>query len=317
MKLIIKDKNDCLLADYSFDAGEDGLTDALTAQEEVVSKQRKAIKDGAAKEQIKLVEGLKGKALELPGGSDNQKTAGALILPDDLLKKSDGKWADDFTVSMFLKYADNNFSFAMSLLGKDSNNYIGFINRTGNGNLVSLGAKMSGKASGETKKDNGCVKDEWQHFALVVSGSEGKLEIYKNGSLLAEAAMAFKPSALAAGMAAGHNLLGRGEFPDPDYKGIYDEFQIYDGALTQPEIKEICDEVLHTTPPDNDKEKAATEALLEEMNAKNGVAVDKDGNVSLRLSPKTTEDGEFVLPAACYGQCAESSLCPKGGTGTV
>lgn len=302
VKLIVKDKKDCLLADYSFDAGEDGLTDALTAQEDG-AEQRKAVKDGAGKDQIKLVEGLKGNALELPGGSSDQKNTGAVILPDDLLKKSDGKWADDFTISMFLKCADNGFSFAMSLLGKDSDNYIGFVNRTGNGNLISLGAKMSGKVSGEAKKDDGCVKDEWQHFALVVNGSKGKLEIYKNGSLLAEGALEFKPSALAAGMASGHNMLGRGEYSDPDYKGIYDEFQIYDGNLTQPEIKEICDDVLHTTPPDDDnkdKEKAAIESLLEEMNAKGGVTVDEDKNVSLRLSPKTTEDGEFVLPDTCH-----------------
>ncbi len=232
VELNVEDKDKYLLAEYSFDEEdtENGWADSKGKDN--------ATLDGTGK--VATVPGLKGNAIELPGGG---KGTAAIKLPDDLLKVSEDKSADDFTISMFIKNPGNGNSFAMSLLGDGTDNYIGFINRTGgNGNAVALECKKKDIAAGGCAANGQALADVWEHFAIVINGSEKTTKIYKNGVKLAEGKINFEPSELKQQ----RNYLGRAEHPDNDYKGIYDEFKVYSVALTDGEVQSLCDDVLYT-----------------------------------------------------------------------
>ncbi len=232
VELTVKDKEEYLLAGYTFDEEdtENGWANSKGGAN--------AVLDGTGK--VTTVPGLKGNAIELPGGV---KGTAAIKLPDDLFKTGEGEYADDFTISMFIKNPGNGNSFAMSLLGDTSDNYLGFINRTGgNGNAVQLECKKKDSAASGCAANGKALTDVWEHFAIVVNGSEGITKIYKNGKVLATGTLSFKPSTLKQQ----RNFLGRAEWPDSDYKGIYDEFKAYSIVLTDEEIQSLCDEVLYT-----------------------------------------------------------------------
>jgi fibronectin type 3 domain-containing protein len=72
----------------------------------------------------------------------------------------------------------------------------------------------------------------WAHFAVVLSGSTGRL--YLNGSQVAiSTTMTLNPSSLGTTTA---NYLGKSQFPDPYLNGSLDDFRIYNRALTAGEI---------------------------------------------------------------------------------
>lgn len=232
VQLNVEDKEDYLLAGYSFDEEDAGSGWADS------KGKGNAILDGTGK--AATVPGLKGNAIELPGGA---KGTAAIKLPDNLLKIDESKYADDFTISMFIKNPGNDNSFAMSLLGEGTDNYIGFINRTGgHGNAVQLECKKKDITSGGCSANGKALTNVWEHFAIVVNGSQKTVKIYKNGAELADGKINFKPSELKQQ----RNFLGRAEHPDNDYQGIYDEFKVYSVALTDGEIQSLCDDVLYT-----------------------------------------------------------------------
>lgn len=261
---------DYLIADYSFD--EDTLKDGQNPD----NQDRNAQKiDGAV-----LVDGLAGKAVELPGEGKNK---GAVKLPDDLLQVN-GATQDDFTVSMFMKRKSQGNSFAMILHGTGVNQdnpagHLGLINKN-------TQFRMEYRKDGSTKAilgENTQVTpvDQWMHIAIVTKGSTGEAWLYQDG---VEVAYLENTGVKASDLTAQNNYIGRATWPDSDYAGTFDEFKVYNAVLTANEIKDICDATLY------EAQIAKTMEALQITSADENVTYDKD-NVTANLNLPTEGAG--------------------------
>ena len=226
-----------LMASYTFD--EDVLSDAA------------GNKGDAQKENtVNAIDGLKGKAVQLPGGGMGR---GSVKLPEDLLLK-DGKVQDDFTISMYVKLADRaQHATALLLHGDRKNegwseenstrNHIALYDRDSDrkgedGLWVEYHTKADVSSMLGSKDGSQTTADKWEHVAFVTKGSTGEAWLYKNGRLVDyKGNITVKASDLAGRL----NYLGATDWPDPDLAGAFDELQVYDTVLEASEIKKICE----------------------------------------------------------------------------
>lgn len=280
LSLTVKDKEDFVIADYSFDNGGDGLADGVPGSEKYGAK------EGTAKDKIEVKAGLMGNALYLPGGS---KGAAYVTLPDDILKVGESN-AKNITASMFVKSDTEGWAWPMALLSKSANNsgtdYIALINR---------GDDVKGYRA-EYRYNNGTQfpaaysesdnREQWNHFAIVVDSDRHKMSLYRNGKLSGEAENADIDISKLTG---GENYLGHSPFGDQDFKGAIDEFKIYNATLSEKEIKSICDDTLYTA------QMEATLKGLETLETWDGLEADLD-NVEddLKLPAKGKGDSAVI-----------------------
>ena len=240
--LTVKDKADYLIADYTFDAGSDGLTDALDSE-------KFATKKGTDLSKVEVKEGLQGNAVYFSGEAHGEAY---LELPDNLLKAGESETdAKDITISLFVKRNIGSNSFAMSLLTSGEENtssgdkdYIGLINHGQCRAEIRQGQKEIGRAEAVPTK-----MDEWNHFAIVINSTEHTMQFFLNGKPVGDK-MSNQKFDISTFRTPYKNYLGHTIWPDPDYKGAIDEFKIYDAVLTEGEIKSICDDTLYTTQVD-------------------------------------------------------------------
>ena len=193
------------------------------------------------------------KGVKLKGGSNGSSN---VKLPDDLLQLTEANGSkttqDDFTVSMFINRESNGNSFAMTLhatqVGKaDPLGHLGFINRD---DLVDMEYRIGGKTVANLQAKDAEGKKlltpigQWSHVAIVTNGSKDTAKLYLDGVLVGTVTGIFKPSQLAAQ----NNYLGRASWGDNDYKATFDDFEVYNGILTEEEIQEIANDRLCSAP---------------------------------------------------------------------
>lgn len=193
------------------------------------------------------------KGVKLKGGSNGSSN---VKLPDDLLQLTEANGSkttqDDFTVSMFINRESNGNSFAMTLhatqVGKsDPQGHLGFINKD---TLVDMEYRIGGKtvANLQAKDADGnnilTPIGQWSHIAIVTNGSKQTAKLYLDGVLVGTVTGICKPSQLAAQ----NNYLGRASWGDNDYKATFDDFEVYNGILTEEEIQKIANDRLCSAP---------------------------------------------------------------------
>ena len=256
-KVTVKKLSDYLMASYSFDEadGTNGYADA--------SNNKGA---AAAVNTVTTVEGLSGNAVSIPGGGTNK---GSIKLPEDLLIK-DNAVQDDFTISMFVKAADIKQHATTMMLHADvvnqawsstnsTRNHIALVDRYSTRSGASdsgLWVEYAKKGQSPQMLGGSDVEPtgmgEWAHIAIVTKGSTGEAWLYKNGVQVAhQTNITVKASDLEGRL----NYLGCTDWPDNDYAAAYDEFSVYNTALTAEEIKGICDPTLYTSQLAKTKEK--------------------------------------------------------------
>jgi len=277
----VKSVSEYLMASYSFDE-ESGATEFAD------STSNKAAATPVDK--VTTIEGVSGNAVSIPGGGMN---AGSIKLPEDLLVV-DGNVQDDFTVSMFLKRSANTAgknSFAM-LLHADvtyeswntakRKNHISLFNVNG-GQDTGLWVEYNNKNASDykVKGTNPTPTDEWVHVAIVTKGSTNESWLYING---VQDGYSNEVDVNASDLAGRLNYLGKTTWTDVDFAGAYDEFSVYNTALTADEVQAICDPILY------EAQIAKTKEALEIGLADTSLEFDAS-NVTTNLAlPKTGDE---------------------------
>ena len=73
------------------------------------------------------------------------------------------------------------------------------------------------------------------HVVMTLDADKDVAKLYVNGKLMAtQEAVTLTPSELGNTT---NNWIGRSQFPDPFFKGSFDEFRIYNKALSQEEVE--------------------------------------------------------------------------------
>lgn len=272
------------------------------------------------------------KGVKLKGGSNGSSN---VKLPDDLLQltEADGSKTtqDDFTVSMFINRESNGNSFAMTLhatqVGKpDPLGHLGFINRD---DLVDMEYRIGGKTVANLQAKDAEGKNlltpigQWSHVAIVTNGSKDTAKLYLDGVLVGTATGIINPSRLVAQ----NNYLGRASWGDNDYKATFDDFEVYNGILTEEEIQEIANDRLCSAPVqdiyDNlelslqSGEELDKTKITEALNLPTTVETSDGKTVQgLKISwessnPAIRADGTVVRPSKGKGDAANITLKAK------
>lgn len=236
-------KHAYLMAKYTFD-GENPAADST-------GRHADAVLTNVEQNAAGVDAGSKG--VKLKGGSNGSSN---VKLPDDLLQLTEANGSkttqDDFTISMFINRESNGNSFAMILhatqVGKNNpQGHLGLINRD---DLVDMEYRIGGTtvANLQAKDADGekilTPVGQWSHIAIVTNGSKQTAKLYLDGVLAGTVTGICKPSQLAAQ----NNYLGRASWGDNDYKATFDDFEVYNGILTEEEIQEIANDRLCKAP---------------------------------------------------------------------
>ncbi|WP_050699310.1 LamG-like jellyroll fold domain-containing protein [Anaeromassilibacillus senegalensis] len=167
-------------------------------------------------------------AVALGGGSGDY-----ISMPSEALGKT-----DDSSISFWVKLDHTDIWTSLLVTGSSQSNYMVMAargNPYGTPCGVTVAVKTDGKNEERIKADAGVVvpAGEWTLVTFTQSGSDAKL--YLNDRLVASGVLEQKLSQLAQGTTTriGANHI----FPDPSAKGQFEEFCVYDRALTPEEIQ--------------------------------------------------------------------------------
>ena len=167
-------------------------------------------------------------AVALGGGSGDY-----ISMPSEALGKT-----DDSSISFWVKLDHTDVWTSLLVTGSSQSNYMVMAargNPYGTPCGVTVAVKTDGKNEERIKADAGVVvpAGEWTLVTFTQSGSDAKL--YLNDRLVASGVLEQKLSQLAQGTTTriGANHI----FPDPSAKGQFEEFCVYDRALTPEEIQ--------------------------------------------------------------------------------
>ena len=288
-----------LMADYSFD--EDELSDGVHPDN--------AERNGEKVATVNSVDGLKGKAVQLPGGTNG--AGGSVHLPDDLLQ-IDGQTQDDFTISMFMKRETVDNSFALTLHANEMMSagprYIGLVNND-RGNIRTEYGDYGNTVDGGKHTE----ANKWMHVVMVTKGSTGEAWLYLDGVQIGYSD-SIPADAKASALAAQNNWLGRSAWAgDVDYPAIFDQLQVYNAVLTAGEIQEICNKgyseqvekaretIAITSAVEGityDKNNVIGNLNLPTQNVAEGITIEWSSSDNAVINPET---GVVVRPAAGQG----------------
>lgn len=182
--------------------------------------------DDERKSNVLVLDGTDGTYAELPQGFFNGR--------------------DTVTVSMDIKPQTDGGNFFTFVIGKDST-YYNFLRIRGTEvrNAITVSSYMSEREV----KTNSAKTDTWMNLTLVIDGV--KSAIYINGNLKAvNENTGLKLSDLGTDLV---SYIGKSLYDgDAYYKGFFDNFRVYDYALSDDEIKDIFSEQIDLYPLLND-----------------------------------------------------------------
>ncbi|UJF35484.1 beta-L-arabinofuranosidase domain-containing protein [Paenibacillus hexagrammi] len=204
---------DDMLAWYQFDQADGGKVKDLSGKGN----------DATVVGSTALVDGRDGKSISLTGGY--------VQLPNNLLNN-----ATAITISTWVQMDSVQSYSRIFDFGSGTTRYL-FLTSTGrNDGAEGLAAAITTNGWGSEEhvtKGTDLATGVWKHVALVISGSTGTL--YEDGVKVAEnKELTLNPSSLGNTTA---NFIGKSQFSgDPTFRGKFDDFRIYNRALSGSEI---------------------------------------------------------------------------------
>ncbi|MBN1851135.1 MAG: lamin tail domain-containing protein [Pirellulales bacterium] len=167
-------------------------------------------------------------------------TSGAYVdLPNGIISSLGNEATFEWwgTVSKNRTWAEI-FSFGTSNGGEDSSisgsnqNYLTLIPLSGSGTLRITHRNGSTGSENYVDDSTALAVHAEQHIAVVWDGQEGTQSLYLNGTFIGSSPTLISLS----NIQDVNNWLGRSQWPDPLFDGIYNEFRVYDRALSDTEI---------------------------------------------------------------------------------
>jgi len=147
---------------------------------------------------------------------------------------------NDFTISAWV-YLNSVTNWARVFdFGTGNTTYMFLTAENGATSKVRFAITTNGGA-GEQQIDGTAAlpAGTWTHVAITLSGSVGTL--YLNGAPVGtNSSMTLKPSSLGS---TSLNYIGKSQYADPYLSGLVDEFQIYNRALSSPEVATLAGSV--------------------------------------------------------------------------
>lgn len=251
---------------------------------------------------------LHGAATRTSGFNDGAVALGGnsgdyISMPSEVLGKT-----DNISISTWVKLDRTDIWTALMVTGSSQNNYMVLAARGNPYNVpcgVTVAIKTEGKEEERIKADAGVIvpAGAWTLVTFTQSGNDAK--IYLNEQLVASGVLSQKFNQLAQGTTTriGDNHI----FPDPSAKGQFEEFRVYDRALTPEEIR--AEVLAH-------KDEIANAAIIEALDS---IDLGDTSNVTEDLSlpmkhangttfawrssqPEfVTDEGKVTLPTAMQG----------------
>lgn len=182
--------------------------------------------------QVSFVDGRKGKAVNLAGTTTSN---GYLQLPANILTG-----VDNITVSAWVYYRQAQNYTRIFDFGNNTTRNMYLTPSGNNSGAIGLAFAITNSGSGgEQKMGKGTAlaTGVWKHVALVMNGSTGV--IYEDGVKVAEKTnFTLKPSSMEP---AALNFIGKSQYGDPTFKGMIEDFRVYNRALSAAEIVGLMD----------------------------------------------------------------------------
>ncbi len=210
--------------------------------------------DGIIYGNPRVVDGIKGKALEFDGNS-------YVYLGDTLT----GKVQNQLTVSVFINPKMNSMYRYGHIIFYDGSN--GEFQLAIHGNTIYFGVKLE---KSDWKRILATIPElnKWYHVVGVYSIYEGKIKLYIDGELVNESKIPqerlFDPTIGGRyDPTIGAYCTAEGEF-HRKYIGTIDELRIYNRALSEEEIKALYEQTIHPTPKPKLKLSISCDTLLKQ-----------------------------------------------------
>ena len=166
--------------------------------------------------------GLNGQAINLDG------TNQYVMLPAGIAN------LNDFTIATRVYWRGTGALYQRIFdFGNNTTQYM-FLTPSSASSTLRFAITSTGNGAEQRIETSQLPSNQWVHVALTLTTNTCKL--YVNGALASSAAMTLKPSSFSPAL----NYLGKSQFAgDPYFAGRYDDFQIYNRALTDFEIANL------------------------------------------------------------------------------
>jgi len=168
--------------------------------------------------------GRTGNALDLTGTVERYAT-----LPTGIIQN-----CTSLTAAAWINMSANDQWNRVFDFGFNTDSYI-FLTPHNGGNNLSFVIKPAGQPEQVVQGPGGFALSTWNHVAAVLDA--GTAHLYLNGNELSSATFTANPTTIGATT---NNYIGKSQWPDPNFRGLMDDFLISCRAYTPGEIKMLA-----------------------------------------------------------------------------
>ncbi|MEV6714639.1 LamG-like jellyroll fold domain-containing protein [Lentzea sp. NPDC051208] len=180
-----------------------------------------------------LVDGVSGKALELPGGAPTSDGP-YVSLPKPVLEG-----ASDLTVSVRVKWDGTTAPWQwIYALGRDTDRYLFSTPYSGGGRLRTAVTTAGGGAEAQVTGSGALPSGVWKTVTVTLDAAADRITTYLDGAAVASATTTATAGQLVEGATAA-GFIGRSFYPDPLFDGAVDDFRVYRSALSAGQVAEL------------------------------------------------------------------------------
>lgn len=180
-----------------------------------------------------LVEGVDGRAIDLPGGAPTS-TGAYIELPRALLE---GR--TDLTVQARVRWDGTTAPWQwIYALGRDTGRYLFSTPYNGDGRLRTAVTTTSAGGEAQVTGYAPLPANAWRTLTVTLDTAARRVTTYLDGAPVASAPTTVSAGELIDAATTSAGFIGRSFYPDPLFAGAVDDFRVYAAALTAGQVAE-------------------------------------------------------------------------------